>query len=211
MNKVAEIVRGVVYEQEEVMWPLGKGVLNLTAYASQILETVEQRANRPVKKGSIVAALARLAREIGKVNPLVVDVLIKDVSTVAPLLGLAFDVTADTPRMLAEFYRKWKYKSGEFVAVTHGTDELAVICPPGDWEGIERIFGSPKANQGNLAAVSVGFGADYAGIPNVIYSLLRRLATARISTVEIVSTHSKLTVVVKRNDLQKVLGAIGSC
>ena len=91
MNKVSDIVRLLVEEDEMISNALSEGVLNLSAWAKKIQARVEKQAMKPVKPGTIVAALARYEKEIKE--PVAPEIFLKDISVKSRLREIAFDQT----------------------------------------------------------------------------------------------------------------------
>ena len=53
MIKIQDIVRDIVYSEEEALYSLAKGYMNLSAYAKQIQKEVETRTKKDVKTSGI--------------------------------------------------------------------------------------------------------------------------------------------------------------
>jgi hypothetical protein len=109
---------------------------------------------------------------------------------------------------LKDFYATRKIESSEYFTVTQGTNEISIICSEKTREQIEKIFKiKPKVYAGGLVALSVRFSEEYISQPNVIFSLLRRIAIRRIVIAELVSTYTELTFIIKQEDVEKVLSS----
>ena len=70
MIKVAAVVQEILMGSEIAFSALSSGYLNLSAYASSIKSEVEKRARKPVRQGTIVVALSRLAKTLPKRPPI---------------------------------------------------------------------------------------------------------------------------------------------
>jgi len=203
MLKIAEMVREEVMGDEAAGIALDRGLLNLRAYARDIHAQIEAKTKKRVKLGSIVAALSRMGKQGGV--SVVPEVTITDMTIKAPLVELIFDKNEKVIAGLREFYRGNTVGPTEFLAVTQGTAEVNVIVSEKEREAVEAMGKKPKAVIDNLVGLSVRFSAEYVSVPNVIYSLIKKLAVRRINIVEIVSTYTELTFVIDRKDLTQAL------
>ncbi len=60
MITVTDATRSILLEDDIALQALHMGLLNLSAYAEQILPAVEEKTIKEVKKGTIVVALTRI-------------------------------------------------------------------------------------------------------------------------------------------------------
>ena len=66
----------------------------------------------------------------------------------------------------------------------------------------------PKALITDLVSITVRFDDVYIWIPNVTYALVRQFALSRINIVEIISTYTELTFMVRQNDLERAFAIL---
>lgn len=207
MLKISAIVEEIVSGSEIIYSALSEGLLNLSAYAENIRSEVEARTKKPVKKGSIVAALARMEKK--RVNSTITqNVKIDNLTIKSPIAEVVYDRTAESLSNLQKFYATTKVESHEYFTVTQGNNEISIICSEKLKDIILKLFEmKPKVTVEKLVAVSIRFSEDYINQPNVIFSLLRRIAIKNVVIAELVSTYTELTFIVRQGDLDKVMGA----
>lgn len=204
MIKISHAVEKIVESSEIARSALAGGYLNLNAFARTISKDVERTTKKPVKIGSIVAALSRLSRTLKKGAPLLPDVTIDTLSVRSGLAELVFNKTPDNLATLRRLYQDARLRTADFLAVSQGTGEITIVAVEQAIAPIRILFGrqKPKVFITGLSGLTVRFADEYINMPNVFYSLLRNLAMKRINIIEMVSTYTELTFVMKDRDLE---------
>jgi hypothetical protein len=207
MIKVSDAVKEIIVESEEVVACLSQGVLNLSAYAKRILPAVERRTKKPVKHGTIVAALARYARELEVKSSIVPAITWRDIAVKSGLLEIAFDKTRANRERLQVLYQTPQFQAADFLTVTHGVGELSIIINESLEQPVMQIFGrqKPKFVLRGLCGLTVRFDEHYIHEPGLTLSLVRKIAIKRINIVELVSTFTELTFLLYEHDMSSAL------
>lgn len=205
MNKVSDIVKTIVDDSEIASSALNEGILNLSAYAKNIHAQVEKRAMKPVKQGTIVAALARYSKEA--VEPFAPEVSLRDISVKSRLTEIAFEQSTSNRERIRRLYQSEMFKEADFLTITHGVRELSIIVSDSLTNDLMKIFEgeSPRIKIGNLCGLTVSFDSHYIHEPGQTFALVRKLAIKRINIVEIVSTFTELTFILDDKDIELAL------
>lgn len=205
MITIAQATTQILYGDEIAREAIVRGVLNLSAYAKQLQPQIEKRLYKRVRVGSIVTALSRLATLAGKIPTLKAEVHIEDMSIKSPLCELTYEKTQETVKSIARLGSL--YSGRGFFTVTHGVGEVTCIAAQSFKESIlEKISETPKGQYDNLAAITVRFAEDqYIEVPNMIYTLVCALAVQRINLIEIVSTYTEISFIVRQVDMNEVV------
>ncbi|MBI4065361.1 hypothetical protein HY409_03250 [Candidatus Gottesmanbacteria bacterium] len=211
MIKVTDAVQSIIKGDEVALEALRFGILNLSAYAAKIHPTVETVALKSIKRGTIVVALSRLIKRLEPVASLKPHVIIDDISIKSPLCELTYEKTEDVLRSAATLQILSQTKN-DFFTMTQGLGELTIICTQAAREGIiTHLKTAMKAQYNHLVSVTVRFSEkNYIEVPNVIYVFVSALAARRINIIEIVSTYTELSFIVKRQDMERTLAALDS-
>jgi aspartokinase len=206
MIKISDVVKEIVSTSDVASAALSQGILNYSAYADTIHEEVEERAMKPVKKGTIVVALSRLVSN-ANIESIVPTVVIDDLTVKAPLIEFVIPKTKRHLETIQNIYRSELFASGEFMTVTQGVTEITVIVSEKFKSEIQSCFNSNEltATISNLVALNVSFNERYVQEPNIIFAIIKTLAEKRINIIEIVSTYTELTFILQKKDMQKAL------
>jgi len=209
MTTISEIVMEIIQGDEIALEALRMDCLNLSAYAIKIMPLVAKKTYRNVGKSAVVTALSRMKNELSKAPPLCPIVKIEDMSIKSPLTEISFEKTAELTQCASKLDSKLVLQSN-FYTVTHGVNEITLIFS----ENLEKqILGyfkaKPKGIYRKLVAITVRFvEQEYIETPNMIYSLVSSMARKRINIMEIVSTFTEISFIVKEKDMDKTIEAL---
>jgi hypothetical protein len=202
MYKIIDVVRDIVLEDEEILLPMVRGYINLSAYAKRIRAEVESRTKKQVKVPSIVVSLSRVRVGLGRTHPLVVDVKINNVTVKSPISEIVFEKTPKLLQKLSALYSKVKTAPDDFLTMTLSTSEATVICSDRIKGRVLSHFGEkPRMIEGGLAAIGLSLDPKYYPMPNITFSLIRRIAQKRIPLAETITTHTEIIFVFNQKHL----------
>jgi hypothetical protein len=207
MLKVTDLVRSHLMSSEIALSALSSGYLNFSAYAALIQPEIERTARKPVRPGTIVVALSRIAKSLSaeKRPPLLPPTKIENISVKTGLVEIAFDKTKVNRDRLQRLYQDNTFISADFFTVTHGVGELSIVIPEAFKKAVLKVYGhqQPKLILENLASLTLRYDEKNIHTPNITFAVLRPLALKRINIVEIVSTFTELTFILHHDDLQE--------
>lgn len=205
MIKIHDEVEGILYKDEEALSAISRGYMNLSQYAQQIQKEVEKTTKKDVGIPGIVVALSRISKKIGKKNPLVVDVEIKNVTTKSPLSEIVYTKTNESIAKLSKVYADVMAGTDDFFTMTLSTNEITVICSDRIKGKIEKsLKEKPIVEIKSLASIGLSVDPKYYPLPNITFSLIRRIAQKRIPLAETITTRTEIIFIFK----QKYLGSI---
>lgn len=206
MRKIQDSVRDILFRNEEALYAISNGFMNLSAYAKQIRKEVEAKTTKDVQPAGIVVALSRVQKELGKVHPLVEKVEIKNITTKSPLSEIVFEKNAELLSKLSSFYSKVKTGSDDFLSMILSTSEITVLCSERiEPQVLSHFTDKPRLLRHNLASIGLSFDERYGDMPNITYSLLRKIAQKRISLAETVTTHQEIIFTFDQKRLAEVV------
>lgn len=204
MIKIAQVTLEILNSDEIAQESLSRGVLNLTAYAKKIKPLIEKRLYKPVRIGSIVTSLSRIAANT-EVTSLKVPVRIEDMSIKSPLCELSYERNNKITKGIADLVIK--YSGQGFFTSTQGIGEITIIASQIFKDEIIKVLGVPTIGYyDNLSAITVRFiEKDYIEVPNMIYTMVSALAVKHINLIEIVSTFTEISFIVSQQDIRSVV------
>ena len=206
MRKIQDSVAEILYADEEALYVLSERCLNLSAYAKHIQGEVEKRTMKEVLPSSIVVALSRIQKELRGVHPLVQNIELKNVSTKSPLSEIVFEKHTSLLSRLSSFYAQARTTGDDFLSIILSTNEITVICSERLRQDVlEHFKEKPRLVKNGLASVGLSFDEKYYELPNITYSLLRRIARQRIVLAETITTHTEIIFVFNKKHLGEVV------
>jgi aspartokinase len=209
MLKITDAVEKTIRQDEVALQALEMGILNLSAYAEQIVPKIEQTTLKPVKKGTVVVALMRLSRELQGETSIRPAVILDDMTIKSPLCDITFAKTAETREQLAALYHSLSLSENAFFAVTQSMTEVTIIAPQSLMNTILKHFShKPKAIFTDQVGITVKFSDAYLGTPNVLYTLQSALAVYHVNFTEIISTYTEFSFIVDKKYLEVATQAL---
>ena len=208
MISITRAVEDVLREDGFAREGLQRGVLNLSAYAKQILPRIEALTMKPVQIGSVIVALARVAKELEAAEPFAPYIHLSNLSVTSHLCEITY-TKKDSIIKIIRSLDTTIFSSDDFFTLTEGLHEITIICTTSKKDAVlAQIPEAPKAQILDLVSVSVRFSDTYLSVPNTIYSLVSILATRHINILEIVSTYTELSFIINKNEMQQTVQAL---
>lgn len=209
MRKISDILREFLSKDEIAFSALKRGWLNLSAYASSVQPQLEEVAWKEVKHGSLVVALSRMQQEVGRLPDIKPEIILDDLSLKSPLCDVTFVRTTETVKKARALTQQMEQDDNHFLTITQSLHEITVIAPQDSLDMIKEHFQvEPKAVFLDLVALTVRFSFRYLDIPNFMYAVMGILASHHINIVEIVSTLTELSMIIRREDMPQAVSAL---
>lgn len=209
MIKISQAVDEIIKGDEIAFEAHKAGLLNLSAYAKQIQPAIEKKLYKPAKIGSIVVALSRIKDEIDTLADLKPRVKIQDLIIKYPLCEITYEEDEVSLKALTSLPANLQ-KKDKFLTITQGVSEITLICSSElQIEILKHFKTKPSGKYEDLVAISVRFAEEeYIEVPNMIFTLVSALATKRINLIEIVSTYTEISFIVRNKDMQITIDAL---
>ncbi len=205
MIKIQDTVKNIVEADEEALFALTKGFMNLSAYAKSIQKEVEKNTHKKVGVAGIVVSLSRVQKNLKQLHPLIKDVKINNITIKSPLSEIVFEKTPTLLSKLSTLYEKVKTGNDDFLTMTLSTSEITVICSDRIRDSILKHFKEkPRMIESGLASIGISLDPKYYSMPNITFSLIRRIARKRIVLAETITTHTEIIFVFHQKDLSEI-------
>jgi len=206
MIKIQDVVRDIIYKNEEALFALSQGFMNLSAYAKQIRKEVEDETMKEVKPSGIVVALSRIQNSLDKQHPLIQEITIDNITAKSPLSEIVFEKTPKVLSLLSSLYEKANAKNDDFLTMTLSTSSITVISSDRLKSFIlEHFQEEPLMQKNGLASLGISLDPQYYPKPNITYSLIQRIAQKRIPLAETITTYTEIIFIFEDVYLSEVL------
>lgn len=208
MTSAFQLIEKNLYGDDIAREALRLNYLNMSAYAKKIRPHISRKLYKPVSVASIVVSLSRIRGKFAHQPDYRPVVHIEDLSLRANLSEVTYEKTKEAVIAAAKLNTLIIHPEA-FFAITQGTRELTVICDSAHLEQVMSQFpAEPKGRYADLTAVTVRFiEQEYIEVPNMIFTLISALAVQRINLIEIVSTYTELSFVVRNRDAERTISA----
>lgn len=209
MIKISDVVLEIINGDEIALEAIRMGILNLSAYAKKIQPLISEKTYKPVSIGAIVTALSRMRNKLNNVPPLRPIVTIEDMSIKSPLVEISYEKTAELIQIASKLDTRLLMKNS-FYTITYGVGEISLIVSQDLKNKILKHFNvTPKGVYENLVAITLRFiEKDYIEVPNMIYALVSALASKRINIIEVVSTFTEISFIMREKDMKQTIDSL---
>jgi len=206
MIKINDIVEKILLKDEEATTALTQGYMNLSQYAKRIHPDVKLLTKKEVGVPGIVVALSRMVKKMNAKHPIIQDVQIKNITAKSPLSEIVYGKTTESVSKLAKIYDKAKTGNDDFFTLTLSTNEITVICSDRIKKEIETILKEkPVLIRQNLASIGLTIDPKYYPLPNITFSLIRKIAQRRIPLAETITTRTEIIFVFDKKYLSEMV------
>ncbi len=206
MSSIARICEQLLERKPFLQEALSRGLLNYGALAEELLPEIEQAYGKKVKFPAIVMALRRL-RE--KIETMPVSRVVFDTNcnlrVTSDLFELSFVRHPDSFKLANKFYNIVDPRVGDFFTVTTGSYEVTLISNKRYKKKFLALLNKKDilSINDNLAALSLKLPLDARNTPGIFYLVSRALVWEGISIVEVVSTYTEDTLILRDKDVSR--------
>ena len=207
MITVASAVEGIVRNSPILEEGLSSGLLNLSAVARSIRPQVEAAAMKPVGESAVIMALSRLAPKLihRGTDPRRLSRQIRDVTVRSDISEFTYQNSASILECQKRLLSDVQGRGEAFVTFTRGVHELTVLASASLEPLVEKAFAREKrlSRLHDLAAVGIHLDPKAVGTPGVFYGVLKQFMWGNMNVVEIVSTYTEFTIILKKRDVDR--------
>lgn len=205
MVTISEEIKRLVMASPFLEEGLTKGIINLSALARMIRPDIESALKKKVSDSAVLMALKRYAEKI-ELQFSGYDDSLKgsgDLTVRSGLVEYTFlksgSIVEKQKRLLHEIGNGSEY----FLTFTQSLFEITIIANASMGEKIETIFSDEKriSRLEDLSAIIIKLQPAVVHCPGAYYSVLKQLAIRGINVVEVVSTFTEFTIILKRKDV----------
>jgi len=208
MIKISDAVREIIYQDIVALQALQQNLLNLSSYADKILKKVEAKGLKDVKKGSVVAALSRVAVDIRRAPQYVPRLVIESIIIKLGLCTVAFRNNAKNIELIRKVKEQCNVAESSFFTVTIGVNEISIVADEEYLDSIVNLFSvKPKSIFTHLVGLTVTVNPKVAANPNMVHTMHSALAVKRINIVEMISARPELTFVIEKKQMKPAIEA----
>ncbi len=211
MITVPEATEKIIKRSPFLEEALQQKIVNLSALARLIKREVEEETMKKVKEGAILMALKRLSIKIKSKYPS------KAVFTISPDMIVRSNLIEFTlansnfhfnkHRQLLELVEMQK---NYFLTVTEGVFETTIIASQELKEKIISILKRENiiSSFSHLSSITIKLPEKTATTPGVYYFILKALAWNNINIIEVVSTFTEISMILKDKEVDKAFSIL---
>ena len=208
MIRVSEALQSIIKSNPLLEFGIHHGLFNLTQLARYLQPLVIARIQKEISISAITMSLSRLQRSLLAAIPDAQHYAIEKIAIVSGLCTATFPRSPQAHERLNRLYNEVQKNSG-FCNLAEGMREITIIVENRYQTHLQNMLEQPPLYlHSRLASVGVQFGAHYADVPGMLYTLLQRVALQNVNLIEISSTYTEIVFFIAEEDTRIVFDTL---
>ena len=203
MVTVSHLVEKIIEQKPFIQEALSNGIINNAALADQMLPEIEKELKKKVKFSAVNMAIRRLSEKLEQsfISKAKFDKN-SDITLKSNLIEITVYKMEYSQEYIQELYSLVDIKGGDFLTITQGLHELMIITNEKYEKKILEMFPNKliKKSIKNLSSITINIPEESIETIGLFYIVTRALNWENINIVDIVSTFTEMTFIIKEED-----------
>ena len=210
MITVSETVESLIEQSPFLLEAMEDGIINASALARKLKPQVERRLNKTIKAGAIVMAINRMS--IVNASPRThrsITEMVQGLGDIVVRSDLSDFTFANSPTLLDREMELLNYIRAEnnlFCTFSQGIYETTIVVSSAVHDKVELLFKNEKllGSLANLCSITIKLPEGNTAVSGIYYYILKQIAWAGVSIVEVISTTHEFTLVLQESEVNHV-------
>ncbi len=204
MVTIANLVEKEVREKPFVQEALGRGIINHAALAEEIRPLIEKELNKKVKFSAVNAAIRRLSEKLSK-KPMEQATFDErsEIIVRSDMVEITIERNNESDDIIKKIQSKINRNKGDFLTITQGINEIMIITNSRHEKKIIEIVPSYKKIIREVSVISMIIPEESFETIGLFYKITRALNWENINIVDIISTWTEMSFILKEDDIPK--------
>jgi len=206
MVTVAHLVEKMIEQKPFLQESLNQGIINNAALAERLLPQIEKELKKKVKFSAVNMAIRRLGEKLKKsfVHTVKFD-LNSDITIKSNLVEIIVYKTEELQNNIKKLYTIVNLNKGDFMTITQGLHEVMIITNQKHEPKVLDVFlgSTVKKKIRNLASLTINIPEESVETMGFFYLVTRTLNWENINIIDIVSTFTEMTFIIKEKDTSR--------
>ena len=213
MKTIASCVNEILVSRPFLEEALSRDIINFSALAKDLNQTISEMLRKPVKEGAITMALRRYKPPVDVENVGRLKNVFKNLGDITVRSNLS-DFTFLNSKTLIKSHSKVLEKINKnhqiFYAFTRGIFESNIIISSSEKESISEVFKNEKliGLKDCLSTITLNLPEGNSKIVGLYYQIFKRLAWDNVTLYEVISTTNEFTILVEDHLVDKAFSVI---
>jgi hypothetical protein len=204
MVTIARICEKMVEQRPFLQEALHSGIINYGALAETMMPDVEKEFGKKVKHAAVMMALRRLQEKLENM-PITHPKFSadSDLTIKSDLFEVTIVRYPQTYTLINKFYNL--AGASDYLTITSGTNEITIVAAKKYKNAIMKLVQKEDilVEINDLAALTVKLPKNAPDMPGIFYLISRALTWENITIVEVVSTYTENTLILKNKDVSR--------
>src|SRR5512135_44699 len=207
MKRISDLVEEYVLETPLIEEHVSLGLINLSALARHLQPRLRRALLRPVSEASVVMALKRLGPRVAirTRRPITRTTRPSDLTVRSNLVELTFHASDGVRGKHGRLVSRIDRSEQVFITYTEGVTEVMLMVSAALETRVLEIFAGERlvSRVRDLSAIVIRLAPESVETPGVYYAILKRLAWLNLNVVDVVSTRTEFTIVVRSDQVDR--------
>jgi len=206
MPTIAHLTRKIIEKKPFLEEALSQGIINNAALALQIIPEIEKELKKKVKFSAVNLAIRRMEENSELKHPVHLNFEKgTDINLKSNIVEIILYKNEKIPEYIKKIYNLMDFKKGDFLAITQGVNEVMIITNEKHKQKIVEILPNKviKKKISSLSTLTINIPESAIEGIGFFYILTKELTWENISVIDVVSTYSEITLIVKEDDASK--------
>ena len=211
MAGIANAVRKIIGRKPFIQEALGRGIINNAALADEIMPQIEKELGHEVKFSAANMAIRRLQEKLVSTGFEKIGFdKSSDITIKSNLIEITIFKIEDVQKYLKNLYDIVDYKKGDFLTITQGLHEVMLITNEKFEKQILAMFPRKIVKKviKNLSSLTISIPSTAHQTVGVFYLVTRALAWESINIIDIVSTYTEMTFIIREEDTARAFNVL---
>lgn len=212
MITVPQAVEKIIKRSRYLSEAMSKDLINASSLARYMKQEVESLVFKKVTTGSIIMAINRLQSSFSSGYKQIT--IFKEAPDMIVRSNLTLIYVKNSSNLLQKLstIEKTGQNFQKKALFTYGRVETLILTNKINLEGIKKTLKSEETIQTfpNVSSITIHLPQDAVVNPGIFYFFIKSLAWEGINILDILSTHSELTLIFKPEDINSAFGILQS-
>jgi aspartokinase len=212
MVTIARTVEKLMEERPFIQEALSRGIINHAALAEELIPQIEKELKQKVKFSAVNLAIRRLSEKLSKtfVTQAKFDKESTNINVRSDLAEVTIYLSPAVQGIIKKIYEVEDFREGDLLTVTKGLHEVMIISSKKNLTRILKIIPSDliKKTLTGLSSLTVNLNPESIETIGLFYVATRALNWDNINIIDVVSTYTEMTFVVREKDTTKAYDAL---
>lgn len=212
MVTVPQAVEKIIKRSRYLSEAMSKDLINSSSLARYIKQEIEGLVFKKVTTGSIIMAINRLQGSFSAGYKQITIFKEAPDMIVRSNLTLIYVKNSDNLLQKLSIIEKTGQNFQKKALFTYGRVETIILTNKINLEGIKKILKAEETIETfpNVSSITIHLPQDSVKTPGIFYFFIKSLAWEGVNILDILSTHSELTLIFKPEDINSAFGILQS-
>lgn len=211
MVTISHLVEEIIKQKPFIQEALSKGIINNAALAEELKPQIEKELKKKIKFSAVNMAIRRLSEKLEKtfIKKAKFD-KDSDIIIRSNLIEITIFKIEDIQKSIKEIYNIVDIRKGDFLTITQGLHEVMIITNKKYEKRITDLFPprTIKKMIKNLSSLTINIPIESVETIGLFYIVTRSLNWENINIVDIVSTLTEMTFIIKDDDTSRAFDTL---